>query len=101
MENTVRFRITKVSTNTLTMAASPCSWGFLAFALAWAWGVEPMPASLENSPLATPNRMASRTVIPRAAPPRAWGLKAPTTIIHRALGTAVICRQMRIRLPTM
>ena len=90
MENTVRFRTIKVSTNTLTMAASPCSWGFLAFALAWAWGVDPMPASLENNPLATPKRMASRTVMPRAAPPTAEGLKAPTKIIFRAPGRAVM-----------
>ena len=36
MENTVRFSTTKVSMNTLIMAASPCLCGFSTFALACA-----------------------------------------------------------------
>ena len=50
----VMVRTTKVSINTQTMATTPWSWGFSTLAMAWAWGVEPMPASLENRPRATP-----------------------------------------------
>ena len=50
----VMVRTTKVSMNTQIMATMPWSWGFSTLAMAWAWGVEPMPASLENRPRATP-----------------------------------------------
>ena len=50
----VMVRTTKVSMNTQIMATMPWSWGFATLAMAWAWGVEPMPASLENRPRATP-----------------------------------------------
>ena len=47
-------------------------------AIAWACGVEPIPASLENRPLETPYLIAFLTVIPAAPPRTALGLKAPT-----------------------
>ena len=50
----VRVRMTKVSTNTPMMASAPWSCGCLTLASAWACGVEPRPASLENRPRATP-----------------------------------------------
>ena len=50
----VMFRTTKVSTNTPIMATKPCWAGYLTLATAWACGVEPMPASLEKRPRATP-----------------------------------------------
>ena len=77
-ENTVRFRITNVSMNTLIIAESPCSCGFFAAALAWACGVEPIPASLEIYARATPYRMACLTVIAAAPPTMADGFIAPT-----------------------
>lgn len=44
----------KVSTKTPIMATKPCRAGWRTSAVAWALGVEPMPASLEKSPRATP-----------------------------------------------
>ena len=54
MTSAVMVRTTKVSMKTPTMATSPCCWGLSTLAIAWEWGVEPMPASLENRPRATP-----------------------------------------------
>ena len=54
MTSAVRLSTIKVSMNTPIMAMMPWSWGFSTLASAWAWGVEPMPASLENRPRATP-----------------------------------------------
>ena len=45
---------TNVSTNTPRIATAPWSCGRSTLASAWAWGVEPRPASLENSPRLTP-----------------------------------------------
>ena len=50
----LRERTTKVSMNTPIMATTPCSWGSFTLARAWAWGVEPMPASLEKRPRFAP-----------------------------------------------
>ena len=64
-----------VSTNTPIMATTPCSCGSFTSASAWACGVEPMPASLENRPRLAPWLMAA--MIPKVAPPTvASGLKA-------------------------
>ena len=54
----LRVSTTKVSMNTPIMATTPCSWGSFTLAWAWAWGVEPMPASLENNPRLAPWLMA-------------------------------------------
>ena len=44
---------TKVSTKTPIIATSPCSSGSFTSAMAWACGVEPIPASLEKRPRAS------------------------------------------------
>jgi hypothetical protein len=54
MTKAVIFSTIKVSTKTPTMATKPCWAGYFTLATAWACGVEPMPASLENRPRATP-----------------------------------------------
>ena len=54
MTSAVMVSTTKVSMNTPIMATTPCSQGCSTLASAWAWGVEPMPASFENKPRATP-----------------------------------------------
>ena len=60
-----------------------------------------MPASLEKRPRATPKRMASRTVMPAAAPPTACGLNAPMKIEAIAPGRFLILIIRRMMLPTM
>ena len=54
MINAVAVHTKMVSINTPTNAAMPCSAGCATLAVACACGVEPMPASLENKPRATP-----------------------------------------------
>ena len=80
----VMFSTTKVSMNTATMPMSPCSAGMRTLATAWAWGVEPIPASLEKRPRAMPYRMACRTVAPMTPPVAAAGSKAPTKMDRMA-----------------
>lgn len=48
-----------VATNTSKMPHIPCSAGSLVSAAAWAMEEEPMPASLVNTPRATPYRSAA------------------------------------------
>lgn len=48
---TVDRQIIKVDINTPIIAVKPCSQGWFVWATAWEWGVDPMPASFENSPL--------------------------------------------------
>ena len=85
----VRVSTTKVSMNTPRMATAPCSRGWLTLASAWACGVEPMPASLENRPRATPKRIACCTVTPATPPAIACGLNASTKICVKALGSVL------------
>ena len=59
---------TNVSINTPTIATTPCSWGQETFACAWAWGVEPMPASLENRPRFAPWETAAFIPAPKVPP---------------------------------
>ena len=80
----VMFSTTKVSMNTPTMPIRPCSAGIRTLATAWAWGVEPIPASLEKRPRAMPYRMAWRMVAPMMPPVAAAGLKAPTKMALNA-----------------
>ena len=54
MTRAVQVSTTKVSMNTPIMAIMPWSSGWATLASAWAWGVEPIPASLEKRPRATP-----------------------------------------------
>ena len=68
----VKVQITRVSMNGSIIATSPSRTGSLVRAGACAMAEEPSPASLENSPRATPQRIAS----PTAAPPTAKGLRA-------------------------
>ncbi len=74
----VMVQITVVSANTSKMPNRPCCTGPLVSAAAWAIGAEPKPASLENTPRATPLVMALVMVMPTAPPTTAEGLKAPT-----------------------
>ncbi len=61
--------------NTPIMATTPCSCRGLTLAMAWAWGVEPIPASLENSPRLTPWLMAVFKAYPKPPPRMALGKK--------------------------
>ena len=55
-------------------------------AMAWAWGVEPMPASLEKRPRLTPWLMAVFRAAPTPPPMMAWGIKAYRKIMPMASG---------------
>ena len=76
----VRFNTINVSINTPVIATNPCSTGWSTFATACACGVDPIPASLENNPLATPFVRASFTVAPAAPPTTELGENAPIKI---------------------
>ena len=71
--------------NTPIIAVKPCSAGCFTFATAWAWGVEPIPASLENKPLATPFWTATLTAAPAIPPATAVPLNALLKI-HAKVG---------------
>ena len=76
-----------VSMNVPVMEIRPCSAGHFVFAAAATIGAEPRPDSLENTPLATPLRMAIMTVAPKNPPAAAVGVKALSIIITIADGT--------------
>ena len=97
----VRLRITNVSMNTPIIATKPCSTGWFTFATACACGVEPIPASLEKRPLATPFCTASFKVAPIAPPATAAGLNAPTIMSWNAAGIAVTFAKITIKEPTI
>ena len=80
---------TNVSTNTPRIATAPWSCGRSTLASAWAWGVEPRPASLENRPRATPKRMDCCTVTPAMPPAMACGSNASTNTCASAPGSAL------------
>ena len=80
---------TNVSTNTPRIATAPWSCGHSTLASAWAWGVEPRPASLENRPRATPKRMDCCTVTPAMPPAMACGSNASTNTCASAPGSAL------------
>ena len=79
-------RTIKVSMNTPTIATQPCSWGFFTNASACAWGVEPIPASLENRPLFAPWLTAVLIAIPNPPPIIAWGWNAYLKIRPKVSG---------------
>ena len=66
----VMVQTTKVSINVCVMLTSACLTGSLVFAAAAAIGAEPKPDSLENTPRATPNRIAAAMVAPDETTPR-------------------------------
>jgi len=77
-----------VSIKVPSIATVPCLTGLSVFAAAWAMGALPNPASLENTPRATPKRIAAQTAAPANPPVAATGLKADLTISTTASGTA-------------
>ncbi len=77
-------QITSVSMNGSSNATSPSRTGSLVRAAACAMGEEPRPASFENRPRATPQRIAS----PTTAPPTAHGFSAWLKIVAKAAGIA-------------
>ena len=64
-------------------------------------GALPRPASLENTPRATPKRIAAQTVAPAKPPVAAEPVKADSTMTATAAGTALIWVMMTIRLMSM
>ena len=91
---------TIVSMKTPIMATTPWSCGSLTFAIAWACGVEPIPASLENRPRLAP--WLSAAMMPNVTPPTdACGLKAQVKMSSNA--GMMFCQFMTstTRLPTM
>ena len=73
-----------VSINVPNIATMPCRTGLFVLAAAWAIAAEPKPDSLENTPRATPNRMAAATAAPAKPPVAATGVKAYEKIKARA-----------------
>ena len=76
-----------VSINVPVMETSPCSAGHFVLAAAATMGAEPRPDSLENTPRATPDRMASMTLAPAKPPAAAVGVKAQRSTSITAPGT--------------
>ena len=74
-----------MSINTPTIAVNPCSAGCFTCATACACGVEPIPASFENSPLATPFCTATLTTDPAIPPATALPVNALLNI-HAIVG---------------
>ena len=70
---------------TVTIATCPWSSGFFTFAIACACGVDPIPASFENNPLATPNLIAFLIPAPANPPKTAFVEKALTKIALNAI----------------
>ena len=77
---------TMVSTNTSVMPHRPCFTGWLAEEEEWAKGAIPVPASLEYTPRAKPQRMANTTVEPAKPPVAAMGVKAYWKIMPKMPG---------------
>ena len=62
---------------------------------------EPKPDSLENTPLATPKRMAAATAAPANPPVAAVGVNACVKIKPKAAGTStMLIRMMMSAAPT-
>ena len=91
----------KVSINTLAIATVPCSCAVFTFACACAWGVEPIPASLENKPRFAPWLIAVLIAAPTEPPMIACGVNAYLKIIRNASGRKVIRAKMTINPPNM
>ena len=72
----VMVQMMMVSMKVPVMETRPCSAGHLVLAAAATIGALPRPDSLENTPRATPFRMANRTLAPRKPPTAAVGWKA-------------------------
>ena len=78
--------MTTVSQKTPVDPTSAGLTAFLAFPAAEAIGAEPMPASLENKPLATPYRIAISNMEPTKPPAMALGVKAELIIREMVAG---------------
>ena len=94
----VKVTITTV-VKTPNIATRPCSAGCSTRATACACGVEPMPASFEKRPRATPNCIALATVRPSAPPMTASGSKAATKMSLKAGITSVMWAPITQRPP--
>ena len=81
---------TKVSINGSSIDIDPCLTGLLVLAAAWAIGELPKPASLEKTPLETPNLIAIQIVAPAKPPVAAVVVKAEFTINKNISGTIEI-----------
>ena len=79
-----------VSIKVPVMDTSPCSAGHFVFAAAATIGAEPRPDSLEKTPRAIPDRIASMTVAPAKPPAAAVGVKASCNTSINAAGTLSI-----------
>ena len=80
MTRAVSEQMTMVSTKTSVIPQSPWRIGWSVEADAWAIGDEPSPASLVNTPLATPADMTCFIERPATPPATLIGAKAPTKI---------------------
>ena len=79
---------TMVSMNTSKMPMTPCSEGCFTFAMPWAIGALPIPASFDSTPRLTPAAMTCATDAPTKPPNAAAGCSAPAMICP---STAGIC----------
>ena len=101
MTRAVIVHTTRVSMNVPSIAMMPCRTGLLVCAAAWAMAAEPSPDSLENTPRATPNRIAAATAAPANPPVAAAGVKAWVKINPNAAGTStMLMRTMTSAAPT-
>ena len=94
----VNVQMMMVSMNVPVMEIRPCSAGHFVFAAAATIGAEPKPDSLENTPRATPLRIAIMTVAPKKPPAAAVGVNAHSKIVAIAAGTS---EAKTIKMPTV
>ena len=88
MTRPVMVQMIRVSMKVPSMAIMPCCTGWLVRAAAWAMGALPRPASLENTPRATPKRSAAHTVAPANPPAAAVPFMALSMMVTKAPGMA-------------
>ena len=89
MARAVKEQMMIVSMKVPSIATRPWLTGPLVDAAACAMGADPRPASFENTPRATPKRMAAQTAAPAKPPVAAEGVKAWVKIKPKAAGISV------------
>ena len=80
--------------NVPSMAMMPWRTGLFVVAAAWAMAAEPSPDSFENTPRATPKRIAAATAAPANPPVAAAGVNAWVKMRLMAAGTSAMLMMM-------
>ncbi len=100
IKRAVRVQTQMVSMKVPSIPTTPCRTGSWVRAAAWAMGALPSPASLENTPRATPNRRTWAMAAPVNPPVAAVPVNASVKIMPKADATCSMFKPMMIRAPT-